>query len=176
VVELPKDFYWQRQPNPPGLSVKEHDMKRTSIPLVAAMMAITIGLFAATTASAQGVYVMKYRGYGPVVAPVYPYGYIAPYYGYPYNPRKAYRQGLRYGYPPLFQAWPLPPAPTYAYPYYGAMPYYGPVGPRDYMYQPQESRPLPQPPRPQLQEPLPEPLPAPEPALPPEPIPAPAGG
>jgi hypothetical protein len=148
-------------------------MRRTFILPAVGLLAVAIGLLAASSAVAQGVYVYKYRGYGPAVVPVYPYGYIAPYYGYPYNARKAYRQGLRYGYPPLFQAWPLPPAPTYMYPYYGALPYYAPpVGPRDYMYQPPEARPMPSP---RLQEPLPEPMPAPQPAEPLESIPAPAG-
>jgi hypothetical protein len=40
-------------------------------------------------------------------------------YGYVYNPRRAYRQALRYGYPPLFQAWP--PMPV-GHVYYGNVP------------------------------------------------------
>lgn len=57
----------------------------------------------------------------PSVYAAYPYGYV-------YNPRRAYRQGMRYGYPPVFQAWPRVPGSIYAYPYgpmYG--PGYGPA-------------------------------------------------
>lgn len=52
----------------------------------------------------------------PSVYAAYPYGYV-------YNPRRAYRQGLRYGYPPVFQTWPRVPGSIYAYPY---GPVYGP--------------------------------------------------
>lgn len=53
----------------------------------------------------------------PSVYAAYPYGYV-------YNPRRAYRQGLRYGYPPVFQTWPRVSGSIYAYPHYGPM--YGP--------------------------------------------------
>lgn len=42
-------------------------------------------------------------------------GRVGGYVPFPYNvynPRRNYRQALRYGYPPLFQAWP-PPGPAY---------------------------------------------------------------
>jgi len=63
-------------------------------------------------------------------SPVYGYGALPPSvyaaypYGYVYNPRRAYRQGMRYGYPPLFQTWPRVPGSIDAYPHYGPM--YGP--------------------------------------------------
>jgi hypothetical protein len=54
-------------------------------------------------------------GYGklpPSVYAAYPYGYV-------YNPHRAYRQGMRYGYPPVFQTWPRVSGAIYPYPYYG---------------------------------------------------------
>jgi hypothetical protein len=55
-------------------------------------------------------------GYAPSYAP-YPYNV--------YNPRRAYRQALRYGYPPLYQHWPAPVVVVDRFGY----PMYGPVNP-----------------------------------------------
>ena len=59
-----------------------------------------------------------YPSYAPARAGIYAYGY-APYPYSVYNPRRAYRQALRYGYPPLYQQWPRAPGDIYGYPYYG---------------------------------------------------------
>lgn len=109
-----------------------------TVPLLGLMLC----LFAASNASAARPYGWYYPGYAPVVAPAYGYGYgvVATPYGYTYNPRRAYRQAIRYGYVrPVVVA----PAPVYAYPPYYYAPYYGPTrGPRDYMYRPGYQRPL----------------------------------
>ena len=71
-------------------------------------------------------------------------------YGYSYNPRRAYRQAVRYGYPPVFQPWPRVPGDIYGYPYYGAV--RQPAGhektytsPNGYVYRPLYEKPQPQP-------------------------------
>jgi hypothetical protein len=58
-------------------------------------------------------------GYAPSYAP-FPYNV--------YNPRRAYRQALRYGFPPLYQHWPMPVVPVDRFGY----PMYGPVNPSLY--------------------------------------------
>lgn len=89
----------------------------------------------------------------PSVYAAYPYGYV-------YNPHRAYRQGMRYSYPPVFQTWPRVPTMVYAYPYYGAYApgYVRPMVPT--MISPEES-PQPSPPATNQSPSTLEPIPAP---------------
>ena len=79
--------------------------------------------------------VWPYPTYAP--AAVYGYGHgPIPYSAY--RPRRAYRQALRYGYPPVFQAWP--PVVVRVYPYYvyprGPIGGRAPIDPNGYVYPP----------------------------------------
>ncbi len=146
-------------------------MKKTISTLVVPFLGVVLGLLLTSSASARRPNRVYYPGLAPVVVG-YGFGYVARPYGYVYNPQLAYRQYMRYGYPPL----PLPAiAPPvvyrYAYPYpyphygYGMQPYGYTRGPRDYLYQPANASPLPQPgasqssPAPQLPPPAPMPQP-----------------
>ncbi|GEM_PF-3076924 len=125
----------------------------------APLLGLAFYLSTASNASAQS-YGWYYPGKATFAAPA-PYGYgvgvVATPYGYAYNPRRAYRQSLRYGLPPLAAM----PVPAYVYPYYYA-PFYAPRpylpspprGPSDYFYQPR------------YQQPSPSIAPAPKPAMP----------
>ena len=68
----------------------------------------------------QAVAVMSVQGVWtyPAYVPAAAYGYVpAPVpYGV-YRPRRAYRQALRYGYPPVVQAWPTAVVPVYPHVY-----------------------------------------------------------
>ena len=106
-----------------------------------------------------------------VVSGVYAQGYVAsPYaHGYVYNPRRLYRQALRYGYPPVFYSWPRAPINLYGYPYHGVArpPIEVWTGPNGYVAPPVYAPPIqgqvPTPADPQLrpQPQAPEPIPAP---------------
>lgn len=164
-------------------------MRKSHITLLAPCLAVVFGLVAASSASARHPYGWYYAGYvpyAPAVVAVPGYGpgvgYVAVPYGYVYSPHRAYRQLMRYGYPPL------PPrfvAPVYAYPaygygYYGYVPPPAPVrGPRDYIYQPAQPSYKPQYKQPAAQPAPMHPAPLPQPTLPsesgPELIPVPAG-
>jgi hypothetical protein len=115
---------------------------RIAQPILVVLMAIS-AFAIGDTANAQRVYVatpagVYVRPYPPVVA--YPYGY-------PYNPRRAYRQAVRSSYYAAAAAatYAVPPAP-YAYPPRNALPRSSTGtdstrGPRDYLYsEPSESR------------------------------------
>lgn len=106
----------------------------------APLLSLAICLFATSDASAARPYGWYYSGYAPVMAPAYGYGFgvVATPYGYTYNPRRAYRQAVRYGYLPPVVAVPAPvyAYPTYYAPYYAPRPYAPTRGPRDYLYQP----------------------------------------
>jgi hypothetical protein len=86
---------------------------------IGCLLGIILALAIAAQATAQ-------TGYYSLQPGIHAYGY-APYPYSVYNPRRAYRQALRYGYPPLFQAWPPVPGGIYGYPYYGSVyrPWYG---------------------------------------------------
>jgi len=108
-----------------------------------------------------------YRGYAPTLSNIYANGYS-------YNPRRVYRQAIRYGSPPVFQPWPRVPGDIYGYPYYGAV--RQPAGhektytsPNGYVYRPRMPPPAPSPSSP----PAPPATPAPEVGGSPESIPAP---
>lgn len=113
-------------------------MRKTIIALAAPLMGVVLCLlFLTTSASARHPYGRYYSSYAPAVVAGYGYGfgYVAVPYRYTYNPRRAYRQFLRYGYQPLP---PRVPLAVYGYPYYGYVPPLpGPTrGPRDFMYRP----------------------------------------
>lgn len=84
-------------------------------------LAVVLGLAVASKATAQVVYVDVRASYPAPMVGAYVGGY-APHPYNVYNPRRAYRQALRYGYPPLFQSWPPVPHPLYGPPYYGPGP------------------------------------------------------
>ncbi len=121
-------------------------MRKTIIALSASLLGVVLCLLLTASASARHPYGRYYPSYAPTVVAGYGYGfgYAAVPYRYTYNPRRAYRQFLRYGYPPLP---PRVPVAVYGYPYYGYVPQpLGPTrGPRDYMYQPDHAQPLHQP-------------------------------
>ena len=121
-------------------------MRKTIIALAASLLGVVLCLLLTASASARHPYGRYYPSHAPAVVAGYGYGfgYVAVPYRYTYNPRRAYRQSLRYGYPPLP---PRVPVAVYGYPYYGYVPQpLGPVrGPRDYMYQPGYGQPLRQP-------------------------------
>lgn len=95
-------------------------MKKYAVLVGSLLLVLGVGVVMADRAAAQTVVV----GVGRPVPGVYVGGYV-PYPYNVYNPRRVYRQALRYGYPPVFQVWPAP-APVVAYPYpgYGPRPVY----------------------------------------------------
>ncbi len=151
-------------------------MKNSTILWAVALFAVVAGLLAAATASAQVVV------YTPPVAAVYAGRYAAyPYGAVVYNPRRTYRQAVRYGYAPVF----VPAAPVitrgptdyFGRPMYGP-PYYAyPRPPISYGANGYDYRPVPAAPQPSATAPSAAavetpPPPAPAPAT--EAIPAPA--
>ncbi len=142
-------------------------MRKTIIALAAPLLGVVLCLLLTASASARHPYGRYYPSHAPAVVAGYGYGYgyVALPYGYTYNPRRAYRQSLRYGYPPLP---PRVPVAVYGRPYYGyVLQPLGPVrGPRDYMYQPGYEQPLrrhaPLPANPRTQPPPAPPQPGPE--------------
>jgi hypothetical protein len=125
---------------------------------VACLLAIVLALGIAAKAAAQTVYVRTPAG-------AYAYGY-APYpYGV-YNPRRAYRQATRYGYPAAVYAGPrvsvsvgVYGVPYYGYPYH---PLYGPL-PQAQVPTPAAPQTRPQAPPAESPEPIPTPASEPEP-------------
>lgn len=119
-------------------------MRKTITALAIPVLGMVLCLLLTASASARYPYGRYYPSYAPTVVAGYGYGYVAVPYRYTYNPRRAYRQFLRYGYPTLP---PRVPVAVYGYPYYGYVPQpLGPTrGPRDYMYQPGYAQPLRQP-------------------------------
>jgi len=82
-----------------------------------------------------------YPGYARSVTGPYAYGYPSRWYGYMSGPNWAYRQGMRYGYPPMFQCWPRVPGDICGYPYYGCWRQpigyeHAATGPNGYVYRP----------------------------------------
>jgi len=147
-------------------------MGNTATLRIGCLLGGVLGLVISTTAAAQ--YVAGPLPAGPRayrMSGVYAQGYVAsPYaHGYVYNPRRLYRQALRYGYPPVFYSWPRAPINLYGYPYYGVArpPIEVWVGPNGYVappvYAPPTQEQVPTPADPQLrpQTPVPEPIPAP---------------
>ncbi len=87
---------------------------------IGCLAAILLTLAVASRTEAQVYPVVPVR---PYFAPVYaPYPYAV------YNPRRAYRQAVRYGVAPLYQPWPVPVVMVDRF---GA-PMYGPVAPSAY--------------------------------------------
>ncbi len=124
---------------------------------IGCLLGIILALAIAAQATAQ-------MGYYSLQPGIYAHGY-APYPYNVYNPRRAYRQALRYCYPPLFQAWPPAPSVVYGYPSYGYVP-------RPWYGQPVQPPQVPTPASP-LTSPQPPAASAGEPSPSPEPIPAP---
>jgi hypothetical protein len=132
-------------------------MKTTAILIVGCVLGAIAGLSAAASASAQ-YYVSVYA---PPVAvnvyvparPAYPYAYV-------YNPRRAYRLAVRYGYVPVPVVVTRGPTDFYGRyltGYSSPTPVYGGY------------------PSPTIQSPAPQPTPAPQPASAAPPAPQPAG-
>jgi hypothetical protein len=103
-------------------------MSNATVLRIGCVLAGVLVWLVAATATAQQVYV-------PPVAGVHAYGYVAyPYGYYNYNPRRAYRLSVRYGYVPAPAVVVRGPSdylasPYHRYPYYGPLyygyPYYG---------------------------------------------------
>ncbi|MBN1394127.1 MAG: hypothetical protein JW959_03810 [Pirellulales bacterium] len=112
-------------------------MRRTIPAFVAPLLGLVLCFLFAEAASAARPHGWCYPGYAPAVVAGYGYavGYAATPYGYVYNPRRAYRQTVRYGFAPLPAVMPVA-VYGYPYPYYGyfSQPYSSTRGPRDYFY------------------------------------------
>ncbi len=117
-------------------------MNRSLVFRLSPLWGLILCLLLASPASARRPRGLHYPGYTPVFVPTYGYGYayLGIPYGYAYNPRRAFRRSLRYGYP---VAPPMAPVTVYAYPHYGYAPYpLAPIrGPRDYLYRPSYRQP-----------------------------------
>jgi hypothetical protein len=93
-------------------------MKNMTVLWAGGLLGVSIAMMAAATASAQVLYAP------PIVGVYVRPGYAAYPYGYPYNPRRAYRQAVRFGLAPVVPP-PVLRGPTdyFGRPFYGP-PYY----------------------------------------------------